>query len=311
MRMPQFPVKGWLGLQVYRVTGDQDSPHCGVLRSFDQKVDERLAGEEPFPEAVALAFGNDQLHEALLANRLVTAAEFRGIGLQRHHRVVVAVDDADGDVMLGQHCRLFDRAEFAAAGGERVGRKAVGWGRVLKARIGFPVVDRIDATQAGGELGMSDGPGRCPEAPAAAAEHCGLGGVASADHVGVKSFCDGNSRRAAIRLARVDAGHGNACFGELLVHPPLGLIGVGRQGGGVENPGLAVGRVCVGSLVESGRGEEEGGVAFDAEDLPRQEHLFFGGIRRADRFGLGGLKRCREDAAKGEQGCRGQRQRET
>ena len=88
-------------------------------------------------------------------------------------------------------------------------------------------------------VGMGEGPGADPEAAAAAAEEGWFLRVTVGDHFLVQGLEVGEGLGAAVGFADVDAGDRDAGIEELLVHPALGFVRVGVEGGAVEDPGFS------------------------------------------------------------------------
>ena len=133
---------------------------------------------------------------------------------------------------------------------------------------------------------MGDRPGACPEPSTAATKQCWLWRIAAQHHLGMECLSCLDSLGAAVRLTRVDASDGHTCCHELLVHPQLGLVGIGPQGGRIQNPGLA----ALGRCRVAGR-EEKRRVTRHRKHLAGQNQVFLrlDGLRvigpRADRCG--------------------------
>ena len=185
-----------------------------------------------------LSLGHDQVHQITPAGGRVAFFEFRGVGAERHEFVVVTVDDAEGHARLGRHVDSLDRAERGGLGGQIVGFEAIRRSRLCKAPKGSPVIHGIDPADSRRELRMGDCPGTGPESAAATPQEGRLLRIPARHHLGMQCLGGFHRRRAAERLPRVDAGHGDPRLHELLVHPLLRLVGIGRERGRIKNPGL-------------------------------------------------------------------------
>ena len=118
-------------------------------RLLDKEVDERLAGEEAFPEGVALAFGDDEFEEVAGVVALVDLLEGGGVLRQGDDLVFVAVDYEDGDLGFGESGAAFDGVEFPLLSVEFVGGDAVGGGSAFELGVGGVVVNGVDTADAG------------------------------------------------------------------------------------------------------------------------------------------------------------------
>lgn len=87
-------------------------PDAGLL---DREIDQFLGVEEAFPEVVALAVGDDELHQGFLSGGFVAVLEFGGVFFERDDFVVVAVDDRERDFGFGQDIDAGDGIELVEA----------------------------------------------------------------------------------------------------------------------------------------------------------------------------------------------------
>lgn len=241
-----------------------------------EEVDERLALEPHARHVVAST--SDRLQDHAAAELGVALAQLRGVLLDRHRAVRVAVDVEDRERRLRERREAVDRIVLREHLLEGVALHAVGAATPVEARPRAQVADRVDAGDARDALGMVRRPVVEHQPAAAAREEACAFGVTTPHELRVQRSVERTPRGVAVGLADVDAGDRNALREQALEDP---LLGLGREPGKrrrIHHPRLR--RRC--SPLFLRWRDQEGAAPAKLEELARQWESL---LRRVLRFG--------------------------